>query len=166
LVDRRQGVYERPLRILLFYHSLVSDWNNGNAHFLRGVAGELLARGHQVQVYEPADGWSRANLLRHEGAGAIDDFHRAYPELSSTLYRLHEAGTTCRTEEVKGGRAPGRLDDADTVASSHQLDGGDVDASPSRLRGTAVEGVPLDLEAALDGVDLVLVHEWNDPALV
>ena len=26
----------------LFTHSLVSDWNHGNAHFLRGIATELL----------------------------------------------------------------------------------------------------------------------------
>ena len=46
----------------LFYHSLISDWNHGNAHFLRGVCTELLARGHQVQVFERANGWSVRNL--------------------------------------------------------------------------------------------------------
>ena len=51
------------MRIVGFYHSLVSDWNHGNAHFLRGVVRELLARGHDVRIYEPADGWSRENLL-------------------------------------------------------------------------------------------------------
>ena len=35
------------MRIVLFVHSLVSDWNHGNAHFLRGVVRELLARGHE-----------------------------------------------------------------------------------------------------------------------
>ena len=29
------------MRAALFYHSLVSDWNHGNAHFLRGVVTEL-----------------------------------------------------------------------------------------------------------------------------
>ncbi len=43
------------MKIALFYHSLVSDWNHGNAHFLRGVASELIARGHEVVVYEPAE---------------------------------------------------------------------------------------------------------------
>lgn len=43
------------MRIIMFYHSLVSDWNNGGAHFLRGVAYELMTRGHDVQVYEPRD---------------------------------------------------------------------------------------------------------------
>jgi spore maturation protein CgeB len=39
------------LRVVMFYHSLLSDWNHGNAHFLRGIASELKARGHEVQVY-------------------------------------------------------------------------------------------------------------------
>src|SRR5665213_2664546 len=56
----------RPLRVALFYHSIESDWNNGNAHFLRGVATELQARGHRVRVFEPAEGWSRAKLLDWE----------------------------------------------------------------------------------------------------
>jgi hypothetical protein len=41
------------LRFILFYHSLLSDWNHGNAHFLRGIASELLSRGHEVTVFEP-----------------------------------------------------------------------------------------------------------------
>ena len=32
------------MRVVIFCHSLASDWNHGNAHFLRGVARELLAR--------------------------------------------------------------------------------------------------------------------------
>jgi spore maturation protein CgeB len=102
------------MRIVMFYHSLVSDWNHGNAHFLRGVVSELLARHHRVDVLEPADGWSRKNLLRESGPEAIDSFHRAYPELQSRLYDF-------RT---------------------------------------------LDLGRELEGADLVLVHEWNEPRLV
>ena len=30
-------------KIVLFCHSLRSDWNHGNAHFLRGIATELQA---------------------------------------------------------------------------------------------------------------------------
>jgi len=41
------------MKIVMFYHSLVSDWNHGNAHFLRGVASELVARGHvEPDAYE------------------------------------------------------------------------------------------------------------------
>jgi spore maturation protein CgeB len=74
------------MRVVMFYHSLVSDWNHGNAHFLRGVVTELLARGHTVDVFEPADGWSRKNLLQESGQGAITGFHHAYPGLHSRLY--------------------------------------------------------------------------------
>ena len=102
------------MKIVLFYHSLVSDWNHGNAHFLRGVATELLKAGHAVTVYEPADGWSRQNLVAEQGEAPLAEFQARYPLLSSTDY--------------------------------------DVAA--------------LDLDRMLDGADLVIVHEWNDPALV
>jgi spore maturation protein CgeB len=74
------------MRLALFYHSLVSDWNHGNAHFLRGVVSELLARGHDVQVYEPRDGWSRTNLVAEHGTKPLADFRREFPALKSTLY--------------------------------------------------------------------------------
>jgi spore maturation protein CgeB len=74
------------MRIICFYHSLVSDWNHGNAHFLRGVATELQARGHEVLIYEPANGWSRQNLLADHGLDAIRQFHAAYPTLRSLSY--------------------------------------------------------------------------------
>ncbi len=78
------------MRIVMFYHSLVSDWNHGNAHFLRGVASELHARGHELAIYEPARAWSSTNLLRERGVSAIAAFRDAYPELRSTPYELDE----------------------------------------------------------------------------
>jgi spore maturation protein CgeB len=74
------------MRFVIFTHSLVSDWNHGNAHFLRGIAGELLDRGHQLRILEPENGWSRLNLLQEHGDTAIRDFHRALPHLRSTFY--------------------------------------------------------------------------------
>jgi spore maturation protein CgeB len=102
------------MRVVMFYHSLVSDWNHGNAHFLRGVVRELQVQGHTVDVLEPADSWSRSNLVREYGSTTVDAFHRAYPGLSSREY----------------------------------------------------DHASLDLDRALDGADLVLVHEWNDHSLV
>jgi spore maturation protein CgeB len=102
------------MRLVMFCHSLVSDWNHGNAHFLRGVATELLARGHRVTVLEPRGAWSRTNLMAEAGSAAIDRFHRAYPALSSVEYGPDD----------------------------------------------------LDLDRLLAGADVVLVHEWNEPALV
>lgn len=78
------------MRIAMFYHSLVSDWNHGDAHFLRGVAVELQSRGHTVDVYEPADGWSLHNLLTDHGPEPVAEFHAAYPTLQSTSYQLDQ----------------------------------------------------------------------------
>ena len=104
------------MRIVMFYHSLLSDWNHGNAHFLRGVVAELLLRRHDVRVYEPRDAWSLQNLRQEHGDDPVHQFHAAYPDL---------------------GRASIEYDPA-----------------------------TLDLAAALDGADLVLVHEWSDHDLV
>jgi len=102
------------VRVAFFYHSIVSDWNHGNAHFLRGVARELIARGHTVSVFEPRDGWSRRNLTEQYGTKPIEEFRRVFPEVTSTLYDPED----------------------------------------------------FDVERALDGAQLVLVHEWNDTRLV
>ena len=74
------------MRIVMFYHSLLSDWNHGNAHFLRGVVSELLFRGHDVNVYEPGNAWSVQNLISGFGRSPIDAFHAAYPGLDSIRY--------------------------------------------------------------------------------
>ena len=74
------------MRFVLFYHSLVSDWNHGNAHFLRGIVRELQARGHQVVVCEPRAGWSRCNLLAEQGLRPLAEFAAAFPELRALEY--------------------------------------------------------------------------------
>ena len=40
------------LKIRYFAHSWVSDWNHGNAHFLRGLVRVLVRMGHEVRCYE------------------------------------------------------------------------------------------------------------------
>jgi spore maturation protein CgeB len=101
------------VRIVYFTHSLLSCWNHGNAHFLRGVLRDLIARGHDVRACEPAGNWSLGNLLTDGGDAGLAPFRDAYPDLDPIIY--------------------------DPAA-------------------------PLD--ALLDGADLVIVHEWNEPALV
>ena len=76
------------MNITLFYHSILSDWNHGNAHFLRGIVRELQARGHQVQVYEPQGGWSLQNLLDGYGEGKLDELKEYYPTISTNFYTL------------------------------------------------------------------------------
>jgi len=107
------------LRIRVFAHSLVSDWNHGNAHFLRGLSRALVRLGHQVRSYEELGAWSLANLIRQEGETAIeavDDFRRIYSELDIHFYK----------------------------------------------NDATLEGF---LEEELKEVDLVLIHEWNDPSV-
>lgn len=102
------------MRFVYFTHGLRSCWNHGNAHFLRGVLRDLLARGHDVRSYEPADGWSLTNLRQEpEGAATLARFASDFPDLAPYLHMV----------------------------------------SP-------------DVDAMLDGADVVIVHEWNDPALI
>ena len=101
------------MKFLFYTHSLVSDWNHGNAHFLRGVMRDLSRRGHEALALEPEGGWSRENLIADQGEAPVEAFHRAFPMLTSRQYRPE-----------------------------------------------------FDHEAALDAADVVIVHEWTDPALV
>lgn len=105
------------MRFVIFCHSLKSCWNHGNAHFLRGIASELLARGHQVAVWESQRAWSRLNLVAEHGEAALSSYREAYPQLE-----IHEW--------------------------------------PGENEG------PADLDQVLNGADVVLVHEWSEPALV
>jgi spore maturation protein CgeB len=75
----------------------------------------LERRGHTVRILEPADGWSRANLVADAGPAAVAAFAARFPTLRPLLYRS----------------SPEALDALDA-------------ADP----------------------DLVVVHEWNAPALV
>jgi spore maturation protein CgeB len=102
------------MRVVIFCHSLRSDWNHGNAHFLRGVTSELLDRGHDVRVFEPRNGWSATRLAAEQGIGALQAYRAWYPGLNSCTYDL----TT------------------------------------------------IDLDEVLEDANLVLVHEWNEPALI
>src|SRR2546423_1375819 len=74
----------------LFCHSLRSDWNHGNGHFLRGVLSELQRRGSTVQAFEPRDGWSARNLAIDLGPDALVAWRAAYPDLPVTVYDPEE----------------------------------------------------------------------------
>ncbi|MDT0687639.1 CgeB family protein [Autumnicola psychrophila] len=74
------------MNFVMFYHSLYSDWNHGNAHFLRGIVKELKKRGHEVDVYEPEGGWSLNNLIKDHGAEKLDEFRKYYPTLNPQFY--------------------------------------------------------------------------------
>ncbi|MCJ8507019.1 glycosyltransferase [Rhizobium lemnae] len=101
------------MKFVFYTHSLISDWNHGNAHFLRGIMRDLIRRGHQAVALEPLESWSRNNLVQDQGAAALNDFATQFPELDAEIY---DAGF------------------------SH--------------------------ETALADADVVIVHEWTDPAIV
>lgn len=101
------------MKFVFYTHSLVSDWNHGNAHFLRGVMRDLLRQGHEAVAFEPANSWSRTNLLLDQGRSSIDRFSQEFPGLK---YQVYDAA--------------------------------------------------FDHEQALEAADVVIVHEWTDPALV
>ncbi|HEX3952824.1 MAG TPA: glycosyltransferase [Stellaceae bacterium] len=73
-------------RFALFCHSLRSDWNHGNAHFLRGIVSELRRRNFAVDVFEPESGWSARNLAADLGPAALDAWRAVYPDLAITTY--------------------------------------------------------------------------------
>jgi spore maturation protein CgeB len=80
---------KQQLNIALFSHSLVSDWNHGNVHFLRGLMQALVQEGHNVRCYEELGSWSLSNLLRERSQVAIDSidqFTRVFPRLNVRFY--------------------------------------------------------------------------------
>jgi spore maturation protein CgeB len=106
------------LRIAYFAHSLRSDWNNGNVHFLRGLMRGLRKLGHEPVVFEPRDEWSVRNL-RSEASGeeALNRFAAEYSDLQICLYDALESG-------------------------QHDF-----------------------FRQSLTDFDVVILHEWNPPAL-
>jgi spore maturation protein CgeB len=73
----------------IFAHSWVSDWNHGNAHFLRGLARDLGRLGHEVRCYEELGSWSLSNLVSSESERAIDSidqFRAKFPMLDIRFY--------------------------------------------------------------------------------
>lgn len=92
------------LRFHFFAHSWVSDWNHGNAHFLRGLASALQRQGHQVQCFEQLGSWSLSNLVRQEGEGAIhsiDTFRQEFPHLNIQFYKLDDSLPRFLTQKVR-----------------------------------------------------------------
>lgn len=96
---------KHKLNIALFCHSLVSDWNHGNVHFLRGLTRELVRLGHAVKCYEELGSWSLSNLIEIEGERAIqaiDDFRQTYPELDVRFYQSDAGLQSFLEQELRG----------------------------------------------------------------
>ncbi len=108
------------LRIAYFAHTLRSDWNNGNAHFLRGLLRALRTLGHDATAFEPDSEWSADNLRTEpNGAASLQQFLETYADLDVQTYAASP----------------------DQAQTEHLW--------RERLLGTQV----------------VILHEWNPPAL-
>jgi spore maturation protein CgeB len=88
------------VKIVLFCQSLLSDWNHGNAHFLRGICSELLSRDHSLAVYEPENSWSYQNLVASEGEQSLAEFAATYPNLRSIRYRTLDLEETLKDAQL------------------------------------------------------------------
>jgi len=85
----------RKFRIAYFAHAVRSDWNNGNAHFLRGLLRSMGAYGHEITIYEPEDGWSIENLREEEkGLKSIEQFNSVYSDLHGCSYDSNDLATS------------------------------------------------------------------------
>jgi len=80
------------MRFAFFVHSAVSDWNHGNAHFLRGLMSALSRAGHRVESWEPRRAWSLENLLADHGIDPVVEFARGYPEIEARSYDAQAPG--------------------------------------------------------------------------
>lgn len=97
------------MEIRIFAHSWLSDWNHGNAHFLRGLARALVRRGHRLRLYEALPGpwgdWSLSHLFGEEplaAMSAIAEFRARYPELPVAFYPPGPRGAACLEAAVRG----------------------------------------------------------------
>ena len=78
----------REFQVVMLTHSLRSDWNNGNAHFLRGLARAMGKLGHRVTCLEAETDWSIANLRTEgeTGESSLREFDRVYSDLHVRTY--------------------------------------------------------------------------------
>jgi spore maturation protein CgeB len=74
------------MKCVFFYHAFTSCWNNGNAHFLRGIARELHKLGHNVAIYEPKDSWSRMNAMSEGGEPILQEVYSLFPGITVRQY--------------------------------------------------------------------------------
>ncbi len=75
------------MKVVFFVHSIISDWNNGHAHFLRGLITALIRQGVEVLCCERARNWSTENLVQDNGAAAIVEFARLFPQIRIATYQ-------------------------------------------------------------------------------
>ena len=92
------------LKLRMFAHSWISDWNHGNAHFLRGLASELVRLGHDVRCYEETPSWSMLNLMKEGSEKAVDAvqlFWQAFPTLDIRFFSNDQSFPRFAEDELR-----------------------------------------------------------------
>jgi hypothetical protein len=78
----------RPLRFVIFCHSIVSDWGNPAATSTRALVRALQADKHDVVVYEERLNQPVKELLKARGSSALRSFATRYPDVHHRTYVL------------------------------------------------------------------------------
>lgn len=82
------GADPRPLRLVVFGESIVSDWGNPAATSWRALLRALTAAGHDAVFLERRKNDAVVDLLRARGGDAMRAFGRAYPDVRNRTYDL------------------------------------------------------------------------------
>ena len=82
------GADPRPLRLVIFGESIVSDWDNPAATSWRALLRTLSAAGHDAVFLERRRNDAVVDLLRARGGDAMRAFGRAYPDVLNRTYDL------------------------------------------------------------------------------
>jgi hypothetical protein len=82
------GADPRPLRLVIFGESIVSDWGNPAATSWRALLRVLTAAGHDAFFLERRKNDAVVDLLRARGGDAMRAFGRAYPDVLNRTYDL------------------------------------------------------------------------------
>ncbi len=81
---------ERPVRIVIFGTSVVSEWGNPAATTSRAILHALTTKGHDAVFLEQRGNAPTVELLKARGADALRDFADAYPDIRYRTYDLPE----------------------------------------------------------------------------
>lgn len=150
------------MRFALFSHSVRSDWNNGHAHFLRGLMRALLDMGHEAVCYEEARNWSVSNLVATRGWRPLVEFRRCFPFLRLRLYDADLPAPAAPITSINraGNRAGNRADRADAPRDA---------GAPPAMPPSTISRLERRLHRELAEMDVVILHEWTaieNPALL
>lgn len=151
------GTDPRPVRVVVFGQSIVSDWGNPAATTWRALLRALLTAGHDAVYAEQRKNDAVVGLLRARGAAAMKAFGRRYPDIVNRTYDLPRGAerSVWFGREVSTADAAIVLDDApdgifEEIAAYD---------TPRLLKVLARTGPERELPIPVDRFDLILEVE-------